>query len=113
MKSGILSGVMCGNTVEADRLDRLSKDEGSHYSLTGILPALGATARNNRRGKLCRFIISPFHPYYRSLFDLSFTSLKSFFFFLSFLFMIILNYISDYGVKFGWNIYFGNTCDWK
>ncbi|XP_015885894.3 potassium channel AKT1 isoform X1 [Ziziphus jujuba] len=66
MKSGILSGVMCGNTVEADRLDRLSKDEGSHYSLTGILPALGATARNNRRGKLCRFIISPFHPYYRT-----------------------------------------------
>ncbi|KAF3447168.1 hypothetical protein FNV43_RR12348 [Rhamnella rubrinervis] len=64
-KPGIFIGSMCGKTPEPDHKEPLSRDEGSHYSLTGILPSLGATARNTRRGKLSRFIISPFHPHYR------------------------------------------------
>ncbi|KAL5559284.1 hypothetical protein UlMin_035495 [Ulmus minor] len=45
--------------------DPIEIPEGSQYSLTGILPPLGANARNHRRAKLCRFIISPFNPHYR------------------------------------------------
>ncbi|XP_060961425.1 potassium channel AKT1 isoform X2 [Cannabis sativa] len=44
----------------------ISRDEGSQYSLTGILPPLGATARNIRRPKLSPFIVSPFNYHYRN-----------------------------------------------
>ncbi|KAF6167287.1 hypothetical protein GIB67_043148 [Kingdonia uniflora] len=51
---------LCGFQTEIEHLSR----DGSHYSLsTGILPALGG--RSNRRVKLRRFIISPYHRHYR------------------------------------------------
>ncbi|GMN45188.1 hypothetical protein TIFTF001_014363 [Ficus carica] len=50
---------------ERDEREYFSKDEGSQYSLHGILPPLGATARTNRRAKLSRCVISPFNPRYR------------------------------------------------
>ncbi|OIV96502.1 hypothetical protein TanjilG_07894 [Lupinus angustifolius] len=57
-----------GDDKETNRieLDQISKDEGSQYSLTGLLlPPLGATAASNRRHKLRSFIISPYNPRYR------------------------------------------------
>lgn len=56
---GVFRVSVCGQ----EELEQLSRD-GSHYSLsTGILPSLGA--RSNRRVKLNRFIISPYHRRYR------------------------------------------------
>ncbi|XP_062098454.1 potassium channel AKT1-like [Humulus lupulus] len=46
-------------------MEQISRDEGSQYSLTGILPPLGASGRNVRRPKLPRFIISPFNHHYK------------------------------------------------
>lgn len=54
---------------ERDEREYFSKDEGSQYSLHGILPPLGATARTNRRAKLSRCVISPFNPRYRFVFS--------------------------------------------
>ncbi|PON57923.1 Voltage dependent potassium channel [Parasponia andersonii] len=60
-KKGLTKGEM------EDQLPRdRDRDEGSQYSLTGILPPLGASARTNRRAKLCRFVISPFNSHYRN-----------------------------------------------
>ncbi|XP_061356258.1 potassium channel AKT1-like [Gastrolobium bilobum] len=61
-------GMSCGgNDEEADEKEIETKDDGSQYSLTGILlPSLGATAaRGSRRPKLRRFIISPSNHRYK------------------------------------------------
>lgn len=61
-------------------MERYSRDDGSHFSLTGeILPSLGATARSNRRVHLRRFIISPFDPRYRYIYLLFLQSIYIFF----------------------------------
>ena len=55
--------VMCGDEVEREIEQQISRD-GSHYSLTTtILPSLGA--RSNRRVHLRHFIISPYDRRYR------------------------------------------------
>ncbi|KAJ1438273.1 RmlC-like jelly roll fold [Sesbania bispinosa] len=61
-------GISCGDPKEEiDDKENQNKEDGSQYSLTGILlPSLGATAaRESRRPKLCRFIISPSNHHYK------------------------------------------------
>uniref|UniRef100_A0A2N9IRV1 Potassium channel n=1 Tax=Fagus sylvatica TaxID=28930 RepID=A0A2N9IRV1_FAGSY len=65
---------MCGENgggIERERErerddQQMLREDGSHYSLNaGILPPLGATARNTRHVKLRPCILSPFDPRYR------------------------------------------------
>lgn len=69
---GALRASMCGENgggIERERErddQQMLREDGSHYSLNaGILPPLGATARNTRRVKLRHCILSPFDPRYR------------------------------------------------
>ncbi|XP_020587257.1 potassium channel AKT1-like [Phalaenopsis equestris] len=55
---GINMKAMCGRQANVISMD------GSHYSINGVLPALGS--RGNRRVKLRRFIISPYDKRYRA-----------------------------------------------
>ncbi|XP_050365667.1 potassium channel AKT1-like [Argentina anserina] len=56
------SAAKCGQELE----QMSSVDQGSQYSISdGILPSLGAAARNHRKPKLRRFIISPFNSHYK------------------------------------------------
>lgn len=50
-----------------ETVELMSRDDGSHYSLSrGILPSLGGKT-DNKRVKLRRFIVSPFDYRYRSV----------------------------------------------
>ncbi|KAI4316292.1 hypothetical protein L6164_024286 [Bauhinia variegata] len=58
---------ICGKPTDHDlEMEKMSKDDGSFYSLTGgPLPALGANARKNRRHILRPFIMNPSNHRYR------------------------------------------------
>ncbi|KAM1089346.1 hypothetical protein ACFX19_017335 [Malus domestica] len=67
-----MSMLICGQGyggVEQEKAEQMSREDSSHasqFSLSnGILPSLGATARNRPKHKLHRFIISPFNYYYK------------------------------------------------
>lgn len=61
--------------IHEKEYEQLSRDDASHFSLTGqILPSLGATARSNRHVHLRRFIVSPFDPRYRLFHSILFVS---------------------------------------
>ncbi|KDP33617.1 hypothetical protein JCGZ_07188 [Jatropha curcas] len=56
-----------GMKLHEKEMEQFSRDDRSHFSLTGeILPSLGATARSGRRIILRRFIVSPLDSRYRT-----------------------------------------------
>ncbi|TQD70765.1 hypothetical protein C1H46_043702 [Malus baccata] len=60
------AGVWRSRTGEGGTNVEGRQRHASQFSLSnGILPSLGATARNRPKHKLHRFIISPFNYYYK------------------------------------------------